>query len=462
MFKRTLKRFLLVLIVLAFSASLFLGIQVFKAHFQPPLLKRSDLACDGCNLILISVDTLRADHLSAYGYEKRTSPFLDEAKKEAILFSSMVSTASVTPDAHMSLFTSLMPSVHGVKVKDDHLDLPTVVRTLWREYLPTGLDERFTTLAEFLTQQGYATAAVTGGGYLDPSFGFGQGFERYVTISTLYETGPLYEEATSAVEYLNESRPFFLFLHTYIPHDPYVTMSEGVDFLRQYNVTPVVRDNLRETAGDDRVCIPFRDLFWQQFNLSKREDVEKLVAFYDSKIYAGDRFLEKLFTDLRSRGLMENSLIVLLSDHGEEFLEHGGTLHGGTLYREVLHVPLVIWSPSKTEKLIPQPFSLLDVMPTLIESLGFEVPPHLQGHSLFGWRKRAAIPSEVWDKSSLMENGWKYVYREDGHEEAYNLQEDPWEQENVALQNQEVLDSFRRELQRQQEENQRLKEEILG
>jgi len=473
--RKLIKRLLSFSIILVFLASIVIlldysdifskpALSIFDdcEDCDPPLLSKSDLSCKGCNLILISIDTLRADHLSVYGYDKKTSPFLDEAKNNAISFSSVISAASLTPNAHMSLFTSLLPSVHGIKgINDVESITRDFVSKVAREKPPSIFDDKFLTLAEVLKNQGYSTAAITGGGYLDPYFGFGQGFDTYQIFGSTFSTKGVYSEIVRYFEN-KKKKPFFLFIHLFTPHDPYVMDSGEADqYLRGYDIFPSSLDEIASGKIASKVSMTDYDFFGEQFNLSNSKDVDKLVTLYDSKLYASDQFLERLFAYLENEGLTKNSMIVFLSDHGESFLEHGTIDHGNTLYREVLDIPLMIWSPKNKGKVVPDMISLLDIMPTILEGLHLDIPQNLQGNSVFYKRPKSFIVAEIQNQIALINETWKYIDR-GGSVELYNLKDDYWEQDNIIEDEPELRKFFKKELLKIKKENRLLRESILN
>jgi arylsulfatase A-like enzyme len=311
----------------------------------------SDSPTSTWNVILISIDTLRADRLGCYDYDKEISPNIDSFASEGIQFTKAISQSAWTLPAHASLFTGLYPSVHGAYNSR---------RNLSSSYL---------TLAEILYNSGYSTAAFTGAGYLNPKYGFKQGFENYKRFHTLDS-----EDIWQYIENRN-GEPFFLFLHTYTVHDYYVP------------------DELMERINDE-FCKNFND--WQSIKqfLSKyciedlgdesSDTLDCLKNRYDLSILYIDQQFGSLMNGLADRELLEKTLVILLSDHGEEFGEHSRTGHGKTLYNEQIHIPLLIRVPGRIpeNQVIYDIIELIDVFPTILEYLGIPVPKSIDGHSL--------------------------------------------------------------------------------
>ncbi len=335
------------------------------------------------SILLISVDTLRADRLNCYGYtQRRTSPAIDALARDGILFERSIATSPWTLPSHASLLTSLSPTHHGAVASfADFMAAPRDKRLLPR------LSEEHWTLAEALAGAGYETAAFTGGGTLDPQLGFDQGFALYDTSMfklSRRRMGPLVDWIGA-----HGTHSFFLFWHTFEVHAPYVAtefLSEG----SPRDGTTILERRLDRRAARLRLD---RDAF---SNLDLKRmlaaldayNVEVCSALYDGGVRSFDRYLERLVGALRSDGLYDRMAIVLTSDHGEEFDERGNGFynkHGHTLYEELLHVPLIIKLPGQAHAgtRVKSVVSALDVMPTLLELAGVPAAPHrLEGVSL--------------------------------------------------------------------------------
>jgi arylsulfatase A-like enzyme len=299
------------------------------------------------NVVMISLDTLRADHLGAYGYERPTSPNLDRFMQEGVLFERAFASSSWTIPAHASLFTGHHPLVHGAGGLRGF-----------------RLQGRFTTLAELARRHGYQTAAFTEGAAMAGQLGFYQGFEVYSNgpkespppMTTAEKT---FSRATAWLE-SHGDLPFLLFVHTYEIHWPYRAPApyaqrfagEGVAVLRPAQATDI--DFLR---GD--------------LDEGQKASIE---AAYDAGIAYTDAVVGRFLDGLRREGLLANTIVLIFSDHGEAFWDHGGTMHGLSLYDEELHVPLSIRLPGEQppRARIERQVALADVFPTLVELLGFE------------------------------------------------------------------------------------------
>ena len=309
------------------------------------------------NILLISVDTLRADHVSWHGYPRDTTPALARLARRGVVFEQAMSTSSWTLPAHGSLLTGLYPSAHAAQ--DDGSRLAAAVPTL----------------AGMLRAAGFRTFAVVSHVYVASPFGFDRGFD--VFDDSMIEGGAanprgdrVVDRALELLDERDPGAPFFGFVHLYDPHWDYAAPAPDT---RRF----VAPDYAGPIDGSYSAMIPF---------LSGSglggEDLAALVGYYDGEIAWVDRQLGRLVEGLAARGLERTTLIVLTSDHGEEFLEHGRLGHGRTLYEEQLRVPLLLHHASLPPERRREPVSLIDVAPTLLELAGLEPPSELPGRSL--------------------------------------------------------------------------------
>jgi arylsulfatase A-like enzyme len=293
--------------------------------------------CADCNVVLISVDTLRADHVGAYGYARPTTPNIDALARRGVLFENAVSQSSWTRPAHMSIFTGLHPREHGF----------LAVRDARR------LEPEVPTIASVLAANGWKTAGWSGGVNMAASFGFGQGFELYRNNGRSFRDN--LEDARFWLD-RNAGSKFFLFFHGYDAHTPYA--GDEID-RRALGLGTRPRAQFRRACRKHRPS-PLLDRF---------------VDEYDAAIHRADRYVGKLVADLEKRGVMDRTILVLLSDHGEEFAEHGRCFHLATLHREVLHVPLLVVAPGLAPRRVPDLVSAsVTIAPTLMELVG--IAPH--------------------------------------------------------------------------------------
>lgn len=317
------------------------------------------------NLLVISLDTLRPDRLGAYGHARATSPNFDALAARGGLFTRAVSESPWTLPAHATLFTGLHPLRHGVLQKGHKLG------------------ESLRLLPEILSEQGFATFAFTGGGFVLPTRGFDQGFDSYKShmgsrVARKEGIGRWLAPLLSAIDGAGE-RPFFGFLHGYATHCPYTPPEPFAGTFRDPAAEPV---KLAGLCQDD-----FAEL------APTPGQVRAVADGYDDCVRWMDEDLGELVRELERRGRMADTLLVVLSDHGEELHEHGTIGHGHSLRPEVLRVPLVFVGPGIAPARLDDDAALADVLPTLLELLGLEPPTGLDGYSLAARLRGGTAPA---------------------------------------------------------------------
>lgn len=332
---------------------------------------------EGTNVILVSLDAVRADHLGCYGYDRKTSPAIDALAAQGAVFERAVSPSSWTLPVHMSIFTSLYPSFHGVDRSG--------IR--WNVSLP----KTEKTMAEYLHDSGYATGAMMSSPFLIAKWGFGRGFDLYRQYPT--DAKAQSDRAALWLQWHGHQvdsglapNHFFLFLHFMDAHIPYKVPPE----LRKKFPVRTISGDAQPPAGkaaDGKApaspCVPQRA---PRFAV----ELDEARAQYDAEINYIDTHLGRLLKALEDLGWSESTIIVLAADHGEEFGDHGGTKHKETLYEEVLRVPLILRWPGSIAggQRIGTPVTLLDVLPTVLEATGQKAPDGLQGISLLPFLSR--------------------------------------------------------------------------
>jgi arylsulfatase A-like enzyme len=322
------------------------------------------------NLLFISIDTLRADHLGTYGWNRPTSPNLDAFAAKSVVFEQAQSSSSWTLPSLASLMTSLLPSTH-------HCETDSAI-----------LCPSYTTLAEILRDAGYDTAIVASHYFLNAGHGLQQGFTRVDTRilqDDLSITSP--KVTDRGIDWLTDKAgahdgvPWFLWLHYFDPHAPYLR-HEGIS----------------ETFG-----------------------TEKDIDLYDGEIAFTDQHIGRLFETFERLGFAQDTIVVVVADHGEEFDEHGVKGHGYDLHEEVVHVPLMLRVPGVTPRRVGATIPTVDVLPTLLELCGLRAGADIEGRSLTGILRGDPgsdvdrdAPSECrWkfgdDITSLRRGPWKYI-----------------------------------------------------
>jgi arylsulfatase A-like enzyme len=316
-------------------------------------------------VILVSIDTLRADRLNAYGHgTRRVSPHIDALARDGVLFESHISASPWTVPSHLTLFTSLSPSAHGVTTPFDQLK-----HDLGRERLADSLPQAVTTMAEVLAGRGFETAAFTGGSSLDPRLGFGQGFSRYDT--SMFKLDARNMERLFDWVRARRGGGFFMFWHTFEVHAPYLRTTFLDEVLPPDRAERVRRAT--ERLGSDLASAPAGAVVLGQHGAFQREVAE---ALYAGGIHSADGWFGRLTALLRELGLYDETLIVLTSDHGDEFADHfPGSIynqHGHTVYEELVRVPLVVKLPGQRHAgvRVKAVTRAIDVLPTVLAALG--------------------------------------------------------------------------------------------
>lgn len=387
------------------------------------------------NFILVSIDTLRADHLTLYGYSRSTSPRLDELAESSIVFDRAYAHSANTIVSHASMLTSLYPVSHGARP-------PNV-----------ALDRSFTTLAEAFRSGGYRTAGFTAHpSWLSKKMGFAQGFDDFRArglsakrlnreIFDWLQSRKLQLPETPEIPDIEE-KPFFLFVHYYDVHSdwrqlPYETRTPFDDrFVENY--TGEFRGCRDGACGSEFLLRAFRDP-----TLLSQEELKWLVALYDGGIAYVDHQIGSLFDQLRELDCFDSSWIVVTSDHGEEFMEHGKVLHTQP-YEETARVPFIIKPPgSRRGRLISDVVGLVDLMPTLLEAAGIDPETAAQGRSLLALIEghdeesdydTAVYFNELTDPGNvtIRHRNYTLVTRHDFRElELYHHAEDPEQKNNL-------------------------------
>ncbi|MFO8058382.1 MAG: sulfatase [bacterium] len=321
------------------------------------------------NIVIIVVDTWRPDHLLSYGYRQReTDPFLKRFyKKRGIKFKNCTSPSSWTTPAVASLFTSRYPAGHGV------WDVSSMV-----------LNNRLRVLPEILREHGYNTRAYSLAFPVSPSFNFSQGFTSFHDLARyMFHWDGDMVAARRVERYLNNEpeKPFFIYLHLMNPHYPYNVRPFFKSSSRTWNESLFVENALRSGFVNQLQKWLFPDRPWKEEELRENG----LLEAYDREIWRTDRALKRIIQALDDTGLMEDTLLVITGDHGEEFKEHGGFYHKTTLYQEQVHVPLFLFGPGIKDKgaSVSCPVSLVDIMPSVLESAGIKAESGLSGVSLW-------------------------------------------------------------------------------
>jgi arylsulfatase A-like enzyme len=371
------------------------------------------------NIILIILDTTRADHLSCYGYHRQTSPNIDRLAEESILYTRAIAPSSWTLPSHASLFTGKFTSSHGARYDPEGPLCLTDAITgpkEWRVYRARGLAQNEVTLAAILKQKGYTTGAVVAGPWLKKIFGLDKGFDYYDDndISTL-NGRPAKQVTSAAAGWIKQSpqKEFFLFLNYFDPHIPY---SPPEDFAKAFLPKDANLDALKPTA-------------------------ENKNAVYDAEILYMDHYIGQLLKELKADNLYDNTWIIVTADHGELLGEHNIFGHGKHLYQEELHIPMLLKypygevSPTRTEL----PIQLNDIFAIILERLGIALPQRIQasvppviGHPVLAEVYPLPVISKRGDWRAIFQEDLKFIWNSKGKHMLFNLKYDPNENVNIV------------------------------
>lgn len=386
------------------------------------------------NLILISIDTLRADHVGAYGYPLPTTPHIDAMAEHSLRMTSCVAHSPTTLASHASILTSLLPQHHGASIPRE-----------------SRLAEDAVTLAEVLAGHGYRTASFNGGVQLDAAYGLDRGFDVYESARShdalaqalTGDEDRLRHGVEGAIRWLDEAEgPFFVFLHSYEIHHPYTPDEEH---LRLFET---------DYAGDlpDHISVELLERINADRQPLAPEDLSHIVHAYDAELRSADEAIGGLVAYLQERSLYDDTLIVVTSDHGEEFGEHGWVgWHAHSLYDELLLVPLIIKFPgSRFAGVVGESQARgIDVGPTVLAALGIEAPESYAGRDLSEGLGEPSPPAvSMHDLAgdvprwTLRTGDWKL--KRVGKEMLFNLKTDPEERWNLAARHPEKADALRR------------------
>jgi arylsulfatase A-like enzyme len=371
------------------------------------------------NIIFILIDALRADHLPCYGYGVGTAPNLGRLAKEGMLFRRVIAPSSWTKTSMASILTSSNPSHTGVKRVND------------------ALPRRPTTLAKMLMKNGYRTVGVNTNPWLLASFGFDSGFHIY---SSLYEPGGFFgawrvnREAATLLQKQSRALPVFLYLHYMDVHSPYTPE-------RMYFSKPPIDVPGLGVIPDNKL-----ELMYRTEGLQGPDVQQRIIELYDGGIRMVDAAIAELLNQLKRMGRLENAIVVITSDHGEAFREHGTTEHGKNLYPEVYEVPLILHWPGHLPPgtRINAQVRSIDIAPTLLSLIGADIPASFKGTTLplaaGNGEDRIAI-SEVGlngfipelDYAAVISAEYLYVHeRRNDTVEFYDLRADPGAQHNLG------------------------------
>jgi arylsulfatase A-like enzyme len=419
------------------------------------------------NILMYVVCTLRPDHMSLYGYSRDTTPFLKKLGSSGVVFDDAQAQAPWTKPSIASLMTSLHASAHGL-VNDS-------------DTIPKGA----TTLAEQLRGAGYVTASIVANPFAGRTSGLDRGFDYMLEYPVVQRNRTDAVDRGTDSAAINRSilpwverhkdEPFFLYVQSTDPHAPY---RPPADFEARFA-------NPDETAAFNRDYGVLRDIraYGGGATVSRREILAKgidpdayrqrAIDRYDAEIAHNDENIERFVEKLKEVGVLQNTLIVFASDHGEEFWEHGFGAQGHSLYSELIHTALFFWNPRlmPAPRRIREPVQLIDVMPTVLELAGANLPEGLQGQSLVPLlrgqpfkrnapvmasklalpkaKEGAAVAENLTDTFAHVEPDWKLIYRAQASRaklksfELYDRRTDPGERKDLSAQRPDIVEKLK-------------------
>ena len=485
-----------------------------------PPIQDSDFVCEKCNVVIVGMTNVRPDHMGLYGYSRDTTPKIDAFAKRSVVFENAFTPTSWTLPVVASILTSLYPFQHGVMGLSGSFN---------------HLGANFTTLADILRQNGYRTAAFTGGRDLLPNFGVTSRFDENfypdsasdpitsatlspavqsgVPISTsilMSHYGSFGFSVPKAIDWMasHRDKPFFAYVQGFDAHCPFAVPQKNERFTKGLQSNLDHEDchiNFIETAPVEvgkkkyfTVFAPPPDPRTQTneplSQLISEEDVEYMAALYDGEINLVDEHIGKLLDFMETDGLLENTLVILLSEHGDMLGKHGRFMRSGplrgTYYDDVLQVPLVLYFPGNLQQGVhrPQIVELTDLAPTILDALSITPPAQFVGRSLRDTMTRDAPGAERAFAGSLFFPGinpyfpdatliaalrtpeWKLIYEDifksppdqnakplssflDPHKEdvevrtqLFDIKNDPEELIDVSAQHPDIVETLRREM----------------
>jgi arylsulfatase A-like enzyme len=372
------------------------------------------------NVLLISLDACRADSLSCYGYFRKTSPFIDQLASSGIRFDNAFVNTFGTTTSHTTMLSSLYQETHRV----DYY------------YLDDPIPTRVVMIQEILKAHGFVTLSVTDGGRLFRHYGFDRGFWVYND-----QGGGIFLGTKKLIKLIRKYTPFkkpiFVFYHTYEIHSPYFPPKKYKKIFGEYKSKFVpssenllkIKDTTKELSDND---------------------LKSIKAMYDAGIRYTDDYLKKFFAELREIGFFDNCIFIITADHGEEFGDHGGVLHQGKLYDELIHVPLIIAGTNIPKGIVDKRMvNAVDIVPTIMDYLDIKIATPTAGHSLLAQLSRSDNEEGMVFSQcaqwlySVRTPRWKCIeaIRPPGVE-LYDLKADPKEKNNIASQKPDIVNDL--------------------
>lgn len=389
------------------------------------------------NVLLIVIDTLRAENLSCYGYERETTPSIDSLAAAGTLWTSCIAQSSWTLPGFTSILTGTSERTHGAGISNEVQNIDD--RSEWQRW-DNMLHPDAPYLPTMLRDAGYRTYGHFNTAFVDSTHGFSRGFDHYACqLSQPADADVIVQHFMSWVDSTGSEEPFFALLHLFDPHQPYDPPSPYDTLFGPLAEEHRIRWNMTRDSTGRTVHDP--------------ENRQHYIDLYDGEIAFADARLAGLFSFIRSEGLAENTVIIIVADHGEEFLEHGGFDHGHAFFQEIVHIPLILSGPNippgtRDTSWVGQ----FDIAPTILAMLDMEVPDVMEGSDLLSLQSASrAIPSSG---RLYTENSWICSVVRDGvktlrmdADSRYvdfetDLSADPGERDLKEVDNSEDVDNY--------------------
>ncbi|MDX9731609.1 MAG: sulfatase, partial [Bdellovibrionales bacterium] len=408
--------------------------------------KQNEISCRDCNVIFVGLDALQGRRLGTRGYRavtpsgrKSVTPNLDAFAKRSVDFAQAISPASWTVPVYLSVFSSTFPSYHGLTNR-------------YKAFTPQkkelnnvkSLRPNLLVVAELYKAAGYHTGAFTGDSGVSAVLGYDKGFDVYYDRERF---GGLKKSLQEFEKWITttKGKPFFAFVHGYDSHSQFASQN-------RYPLDNVSKEMRAKLSSKAQEAMREKALNGEKLNPTQAE-IEAWRSWYDNRVFDADQEFGSLIGFLEKKGLIRNTIVVVFSDHGTEFFEHGGVDHGHSLFDELVHVPLMIYSPKlKKARVVKEQVSTMDVLPTAIELSGLTFTPdtssrirsQMKGQSLLKTltgesfvARTAYIETDLRNAIHLRgmrtATGWKYIMNiGKGSEELYNLNTDPGEKIDLS------------------------------
>lgn len=374
------------------------------------------------NVILITVDTLRKDMIGFYRSEKSISPFVDSIKDNCIYFKNAYATGPYTQSSFQGILASEYYLEYGKE---------------------KNLNKNKTLISEPLKQADIFTAGFHSNAYLSYYFGYNKGWDMFYdsmqdSVSDMYpfiRGSGINEKVRQFLSNFSFSKPLFLWVHYMDVHEPYIAEEKYLE-----NIDSSIR------LSKDEMFSLFKETILKR-DVSDINKVNTLKSLYMAKVAETDDYIKSLFDIFNSYKLLDNSIIILTSDHGDEFGEHSGLSHDGKMYNELISIPLIAYSKTFNEKGIDTPVSLIDIPPTVCSIMGADSPASFKGKLLFPFEsvKQKTLYGEAMGKIGhkekdtdlpiyyMIEGNVKVIYKKDGSSwEAYDIKADPEDKKDIS------------------------------